>query len=162
MSSYDARPSGCTPFEEELVNAMNTFANSTKAPDFDTTGMVHRTRRRRATAIAGIATALIVAGGGTAIASMSGGSHTPARPAATTGAKNTTLLYDDHGVIIPINLAGMDLVLAKQQFEKAQLKLGTVNKAACGGKPGSVIGVSPHSPKKVSTGDTVNVTLCSG
>ncbi|MGH1553055.1 hypothetical protein ACRAWF_16690 [Streptomyces sp. L7] len=33
MSSYDSRPSGCTPF----------FAHSTGSPAFDTAGMVHRT-----------------------------------------------------------------------------------------------------------------------
>lgn len=43
MSSHDPRSSGCTPFEEELINAMNDFAHSTDSPAFDTTGMVHRT-----------------------------------------------------------------------------------------------------------------------
>lgn len=167
MSSYDARPSGCTPFEEELVKSMNTFANSAEAPAFDTTGMVHRTRRRRATVVAGIATTLIVAGGGTALASMTGGSHTPAKSVATATAtdhKKATLVLDDHeGLVIPIDLTGVDLATAKGQLLKAQLKLGTVVKGiAVGCKSASVIEVSPHSPKTVDKGDTVNVTLCAG
>ncbi|MEU9782494.1 hypothetical protein AB0H92_16280 [Streptomyces phaeochromogenes] len=31
-----------------------------------------------------------------------------------------------------------------------------------GGKPGTVIQVDPHSPRTVTNGDTVNVTLCAG
>lgn len=64
MTSHDARSSGrtgYTPFEEELVNAMNEFANSADAPSVDTVGIVRKTRRKRVTAIAGLAAALIVA-----------------------------------------------------------------------------------------------------
>lgn len=81
------------PFEEELVNAMNDFANSAAAPAFDSAGIVRRTRRRRNTSIAGIAAALIVAGGGTAIAT--GGSDAPkpvsvaTKPASVATSPNT-------------------------------------------------------------------------
>ncbi|MGI5457486.1 hypothetical protein ACQEWB_30840 [Streptomyces sp. CA-249302] len=73
MTSYDdARPSGCTPFEEELVNAMNDYAGSADASAFDIApGILRRTRRRRTVGIAAVATALIAAGGGTALATMS-------------------------------------------------------------------------------------------
>lgn len=98
MSSHDPRSSGCTPFEEELINAMNDFAHSTATPAFDTADMVHRTRRRRATLIAGVAAALIVAGGGTALASMTGGtSPTTAEKPMTTA---TTKGSDDKKAIL--------------------------------------------------------------
>ena len=174
MSSYDPRPSGCTPFEEELINAMNDFAHSTDSPAFDTAGMVHRTRRRRATLIAGFAATLIAAGGGTALASMSDGASqaTPAATtAATTAAATTTV---DHakatfllgGITkepIAVDLTGHDLLTAKGQIEKGQLKLGTVVKVVSPGcKPASVVELTPHSPKIVFKGDTVDVKLCAG
>ncbi|WP_327400417.1 hypothetical protein OG194_09520 [Streptomyces sp. NBC_01288] len=166
MSSYDPRPSGCTPFEEELINAMNDFAHSTDSPAFDTTGMVHRTRRRRATLIAGVATALIVAGGGTALASISGsGSQTAARTTASTvdHEKATFLLGGLSKTPIPVDLTGQDLATAKQQFLKAQLKMGTIVKTQSPGcKPASVVELTPHSPKIVVKGDTVDVKLCAG
>lgn len=167
MTPHDSLPfrgTAFTPFEEELVNAMNDFANAAETPTFDTPGMVRKTRRRRTTVIAGIAAAFIVAGGGTALASMAGGSETGKPAAATTATTKeaATVLYDNRGVTIPIDMSGLDLVLAKQQLLKAELKLGTVSKAACNGKPGSVIAADPHTPKTVSRGDSVNLTLCSG
>ncbi|WP_406452902.1 hypothetical protein OH768_12100 [Streptomyces sp. NBC_01622] len=165
MSSYDPRSSGCTPFEEELINAMNDFAHSTDSPAFDTAGMVHRTRRRRATLIAGFAAALIAAGGGTALASISG-SASQATPAATTTvdhAKATFLLGGLTKEPIAVDLTGQDLATAKGQFEKAQLKLGTVVKVVSPGcKSATVVELTPHSPKIVVKGDTVNVKLCAG
>jgi len=170
MSSYDPRSSGCTPFEEELINAMDDFAHSTDTPAFDTAGMVHRTRRRRATLVAGFAAALIAAGGGTALASMGdGASHTVAKPAATATTptvdhkKATFLLAYGKSGPIAVDLTGWDLATAKGQFLKAGLKLGTVTKVsspAC--KPGSVVEVTPHAPKVVETGDTIEVKLCAG
>jgi hypothetical protein len=176
MTSYDSNdswPFGCahhTPFEEELVNAMNDFANSADAPTFDAPGITRRSRRKRATAIAGIAAALIVVGGGTALASITGGSDAPkpAPAAAITAAPDkdaaTLLFAHDAGVDIPIDLRGASLDDAKGQIAKTQTKLGTVSKVDCGkyGKPGTVIQVDPHSPKTVANGDTVNVTLCAG
>ena len=170
MSSSDPRSSSCTPFEEELINAMNDFAHSTDSPAFDTAGMVHRTRRRRATLIAGVATALIVAGGGTALASMTGGtSQTAAKPATTTTTKGSDykkailLLSYGKGGPVAIDFTGTDLRTTKGQFLKAGLKLGTVSSVNSPGcKPGSVVEVTPHAPKIVETGDTVNVKLCVG
>ena len=165
MSPYDPRPSGCTPFEEELINAMNDFAHSTDSPAFDTAGMVTRTRRRRATLIAGVATALIVAGGGTALASMTGAaSHTTAKPAASTTVDHnraTFLLSLSKTGPIAVDLTGVDLKTAKGQFLKAQLKLGNVSKVSSPGcKPTSVVEVSPHAPTVVESGDTIDVKLC--
>jgi hypothetical protein len=172
MSSYHLRSSGCTPFEEELINAMNDFAHSTDSPAFDTAGMVHRTRRRRATLIAGIATALIVAGGGTALASMTGGTspttaEKPMTTATTKGSdhKKAILLLDfgKGGGPVPIDFTGTDLRTTKGQFLKAGVKLGTVSSVNSPGcEPGSVVEVTPHAPKIVKTGDTVNVKLCVG
>lgn len=166
MSSSNPRPSGCTSFEEELVNAMNNFAHSTDAPAFDTAGMVHRTRRGRTALIAGVAAALIVAGGGTALASMTGVSQTSAQPAATTTVdhnKATFLLGGLTKEPIPVDLTGVDLDGAKGQLLKAQLKLGSITKVVSPGcKSATVVEVTPHSPKIVTEGDTVNVKLCAG
>ncbi|MFD5762118.1 hypothetical protein ACFWIZ_45015 [Streptomyces sp. NPDC127044] len=168
MTSHDARSSGrtgYTPFEEELVNAMNEFANSADAPSVDTDGIVRKTRRKRVTAIAGLAAALIVAGGGTALATAVTNGSSPAKPAAATasaGNDATTVLLK--GSKFPLDFAGLDLDFAKQLLLKGQLKLGTVSKVDCGknGKPGSVHSVDPHSPKTVSIGATINLTLCTG
>ncbi|WP_344596412.1 hypothetical protein [Streptomyces violaceusniger] len=141
---------------------MNDFVNAAEAPDFDTAGIVRRARRKRATAIAGIATALIVAGGGTALASINSGSDT-SKPAADSTGRDTTLLYTfDDGATLPIDMGGWDQESVRVQFLKMRVK-GEYAKAATGTcKPGSVIGVSPHSPQTVDTGDTVKVTLCAG
>lgn len=172
MSSHDPRSSGCTPFEEELINAMNDFAHSTDSPAFDTTGMVHRARRRRATLIAGVATALIVAGGGTALASMTGGTspttaEKPMTTATTKGSdyKKAILLLDfgKGGGPVEIDFTGTDLRTTKGQFLKADLKLGTVSSVNSSGcKPDTVVEVTPHAPKIVKAGDIVNVKLCAG
>ncbi|WP_262056369.1 hypothetical protein [Streptomyces sp. STR69] len=172
MSSYDPRSSGCTPFEEELINAMNDFAPSTDSPAFDTAGMVHRTRRRRATLIAGFAAVLIAAGGGTALASMTGGTspttaEKPMTTATTKGSdyKKAILLLDfgKGGGPVAIDFTGTDLRTTKGRFLKAGIKLGTVSSVNSSGcKPDSVVEVTPHAPKIVKTGDTVNVKLCVG
>lgn len=167
MTSHDARPSsrtGYTPFEEELVNAMNAFANSADAPTVDTVGIVRKTRRKRVTAIAGLAAALIVAGGGTALATAVSNGSDASRPAATTTATDDATTVLVNGSKIKREFAGLDLDFAKQLLMKSQLKLGTVGKVDCGknGKPGSVHSVDPHSPKTVSIGATINLTLCAG
>lgn len=167
MTSYgDARPSGCTPFEEELMNAMNRFANSVEAPDFDASQILRRTRRRRTIGIAAVAAALIAAGGGTALAtSVAGGSNSaPAATSTATDSDATTMLYlFSDGQNVPIDFAGWSLDGAKAYVEKTQTKLGTVTeKAVKGCKPGSVLGVSPHAPKTVKKGDTVDFTVCAG
>ena len=170
MTSYgDGQPSGCTPFEEELMNAMNRFANSAEAPDFDAPQILRRTRRRRTIGVTAVAAALVAAGGGTALAASvaHGGGSSNSTPAAVTrtavNSDSTTLLFNNHGVKIPINFAGLDLTMAKQQLQKAGMKLGTVGKGSVKNcKPTSVIGVAPHSPKVVNSGDTINLTLCAG
>ncbi|MFK0280678.1 hypothetical protein ACIQVL_09430 [Streptomyces sp. NPDC090499] len=147
---------------------MNEFANSADAPSVDTVGIVRKTRRRRVTAIAGLAAALIVAGGGTALATaVTSGSHAVKPAAATTattaaGNDATNVLLKDSK--FPLEFAGLDLDFAKQLLLKSRLKLGTVSKVDCGkdGKPGSVHAVDPHSPKTVSIGATINLTLCAG
>lgn len=150
------------------MNAMNRFANSAEAPDFDAPQILRRTRRRRTTGIAAVAAALIVAGGGTALAtSVAGGGSSGSTPAATSTATDsdaTTMLYvHPQGQTIPIDFAGWSLHGAKAYMEKTQTKLGPVTeKAVKGCKPGSVLGVSPHAPKTVKAGDTVSFTVCAG
>ncbi|MET9081834.1 hypothetical protein ABZX77_07995 [Streptomyces sp. NPDC004237] len=148
---------------------MNEFANSADAPSVDTVGIVRKTRRKRVTAIAGLAAALIVAGGGTALATAAANGSHAAKPAAATTATSTATGNDATNVLLkgskfPLEFAGLDLDFAKQLLLKGQLKLGTVSKVDCGknGKPGSVHSVDPHSPKTVSIGATINLTLCAG
>ncbi|MEU5596316.1 PASTA domain-containing protein [Streptomyces sp. NPDC020298] len=147
------------------MNAMNRFANSAETPGFDAPQIVRRTRRRRTLGIAAVAAALIAAGGGTALATSASGGTSQSAASSTAAASNaTTLQYrTPDGVIIPIDFAGLDLVFAKQELLKTQTKLGTVTKKAVKNcKPGSVVGVSPHAPAIVKSGDTVNLTLCAG
>ncbi|MFI7504379.1 PASTA domain-containing protein [Streptomyces sp. NPDC049687] len=143
---------------------MNRFANSADAPEFDAPGIVRRTRRRRTVGIAAVAVGLILAGGGTALATnVAGGSNsTPAASGTTGGSDATTMLYGEDPTI-PIDFAGWSLEGAKTYLAKTQTKLGTVTeKAVKGCKPGSVIGVSPHAPAIVHNGDTVGFTVCAG
>lgn len=168
MTSYGSRPPGCTgstPFEEELVNAMNDFVNAAEAPDFDTAGMVRKARRKRATAIAGIATALVVVGGGTALASINGGSDTSKPAAVDTANTDPEAAYVAlEGSKYKLDFGGLSLDFAKQQLLKSQLNLGKVGEVDCGknGKPGTVVEVSPHSPNAVSKGARINLILCAG
>lgn len=146
------------------MNAMNSYADSAEAPDFDAPQILRRTRRRRTVGIAAVAAALIAAGGGTALATSVAGGDSPTPAASTTaaGSDATTMLYGDDPTI-PIDFAGWSLEGAKSYLVKTQTKLGTVSKKAVKGcKPGSVIGVSPHAPKIVHNGDTVSFTICAG
>ncbi|MFE3828847.1 PASTA domain-containing protein [Streptomyces sp. NPDC059092] len=166
MTGYVPPPSdgrsGDTHFEQELVTALNDFANTSPAPHFDAAGIQRRVGRKRVGLIAAVVAAIAVAGGGTALATVAGGgSDAPASAAVTTtaDADAATLLYEG----IRIELAGAHPDNAKAALQKAQLKLGTVSKAKVPNcKPGSVIGVDPHSPATVTNGDTVNLTLCAG
>ncbi|WP_280887296.1 PASTA domain-containing protein [Streptomyces sp. LBL] len=144
---------------------MNRFANSTEAPEFDAPQIVRRTRRRRTAGIAAVAAALILGGGGTALAtSVVGGDAEPTASSTATQNDATTMLYGTPGgVIIPIDFGGWNIDSAKTYMQKTQTKVGTVTKKAVKGcKPTSVIGVSPHAPKTVQNGDTVNFTVCAG
>lgn len=150
-------------FEKELVTALNDFANTSPAPHFDATGIKTRTRRRRAGFIAGISAALILAGGGTALATVGTGTHDapPTSPRATT--TKTTVKGDVTTVpyVKPFDLKGMDLYLAKAALAQAGLKVGKVTHGVVDNcKPGSVIAVSPLSPTVLHSGDKVDLTLC--
>jgi hypothetical protein len=174
MTFHVSRPSdgtGYSPFEQELVNAMNEFVSTSDAPQFDASVIARVARRKRATAIAGISAALIVVGGGTALAAGAvGGSHTTGPAAAshtshtTTAGKNaTTVLYGfDNGGTTPLELGGLDPVGARALLTKAQItpEFGKASSPGC--KPTSVIAVSPHAPTVVHAGGTVKVTLCAG
>ncbi|MFC4499932.1 MULTISPECIES: PASTA domain-containing protein [Streptomyces] len=141
---------------------MNRFANSAETPDFDAPQILRRTRRRRTIGIAAVAAALIAGGGGTALAtSVASNSSSPAAAASTSASSDATTILYVGGATIPIDFAGMDLVLAKPLLEKTQTKLGTVTKKAVTGcKPGSIIEVSPHAPATVKKGDAVNFVIC--
>jgi hypothetical protein len=134
---------------------------------------VRKTRRRRNTAIAGIAAALIVAGGGTAIATVGSDAPKPASvatKAASVATSPTTPTHNQAAKILVegdkegMEFEGLSLDFAKMYLLKAGLELGTVGTTDCGkkGKPGTVIAVDPHEPKVVSVGATINLTLCAG
>ncbi|MGW1046473.1 hypothetical protein [Streptomyces sp. NPDC002547] len=167
MRSHDSQPSGCTLFEQELVNAMNDFVNTAETPHFDTAAIKRGARRKRTTAIAGIATALVVAcGAGTALAVTTGdsGSHTAVQTAAdSTAADSTTLLVrTSDGKTATTQLAGATAMRAKATLVRFGLTptFTRVQKADCE-KPGdAVVSLSPHAPTVVHAGDTVLVTTC--
>ncbi|WP_328316324.1 hypothetical protein [Streptomyces sp. NBC_00388] len=164
MSPHDSPSSGCTSFEQELVNAMNDFATTTRTPHFDTAAIARGARRKRATAIAGVATALVVAGAGTALAvgAVGGGSDT-ARPAAAATADSTTVLYgSSSGRTITVPLAGKDSAEARAALVRLRLTPDFTRARAAGCKQATVIKVSPHAPAVLHTGDTVHMTVCIG
>ncbi|MEV0844989.1 hypothetical protein AB0J21_03705 [Streptomyces sp. NPDC049954] len=164
MSSHGSRPSGCSPFEQELVNAMNDFVNAAEKPHFDTATIARGARRKRATAIAGIATALVVAGAGTALAfgAVGNDAHT-ARPAATATVSSTTVLYGSiNGKTVTVPLADMDSIEARRALVSHRLTPDFTRAHVAGCKPATVISVSPHAPTVVRAGGTVHVTTCAG
>jgi hypothetical protein len=166
MTSHPSRHCGCaayTPFEQELVNAMNDFVNSADAPQIDTAAIARGARRKRTTAVAGIAAALLLAGAGTALATS--GSHhaqpassaTHKKPARTADKNLTTVQYGE----IPIQVGGFNLDMAEAELgAKAGLKIAVVKASPEGCKPTSILAVSPHAPTVVHKGDTVTLTVC--
>ncbi|WP_329321353.1 PASTA domain-containing protein [Streptomyces sp. NBC_01262] len=152
-------------FEQELVTALNDFANASPAPHFDATGIKSRARRKRAGFIAAVAAVLIVGGGSTALATVGSGSQ-DARPAATHATATKTKNTDKGNVttvpfVKPFDLRGVSLASAKEALANAGLKLGTVTHGAIDNcTPGSVIAVSPLSPTILYGGETVDLGLC--
>jgi hypothetical protein len=101
MMSNDAWPSGrngYTPFEEELVNAMRDFANSSDAPDFAPDAIIRGSARRRTRMLitAGVAATFIMAGGGTALA-VTGNSGPAATSRPVTGTSPTAARHTETG-----------------------------------------------------------------
>ena len=91
--------------------------------------------------------------------------NAPRKPSSTaTKSDATTLLYGfSDGQTLPIDFGGWNLEGAKSYLLKTRTKLGTVGKTHVEGcKPGSVVGVDPHAPEIVKSGDTVGLTLCAG
>lgn len=168
MTSYDdARPfGGRTPFEEELMNAMNQYADSAEAPEFDAPRILRRTRRRRTLGVAAVAAALIAVGTGTALATSStggGNSSTPAATSTATGSDATTVLYSHaKGGTVPVDFEGWNSQDVRAYMSKMRTKAEFTKEAVKGCKPGSVIGVSPHAPETVKKGDTITFALCAG
>lgn len=165
MSSYGSGSSGCTPFEQELVNAMNDFVNTAETPRFDTAAIARGARRKRATAIAGFAAALVVAGAGTALATgaVSNGSHA-SRPAnAATSADSTTLRYNASGSEIgTIKFAGKKSAEIRAMFVRLGLTPDFTRTPVANCEQSTVVAISPHAPTVVHPGDTVHVTVCAG
>ncbi|WP_328327992.1 hypothetical protein [Streptomyces sp. NBC_00455] len=167
MNSHGSQPSGCTPFEQELVNAMNDFARTTDTPAFDSAAIARGARRKRTMAIAGIATALVVAGAGTALAvgNVGSSSHTskPTASAAASAADSTTFLVrTSDGTIARETLAGAPSTRARVGLVHFGLtpKFTRVKKADCPQPEDAVISLSPHAPTVLNAGDTVLVTTC--
>jgi hypothetical protein len=166
MSSHGSRPSGCTPFEQELVNAMNDFAHTAEAPAFDTAAIARGARRKRATAVAGIAAALVVAGAGTALAAgaVGIGSHT-SRPAAAASAPadgTTVLVGSRNGATVTVPLAGVTSTGARAALVRLGVTPSFSRTPVAGCPQATDVAVSPHAPAVVHRGDTVHVTVCAG
>jgi hypothetical protein len=150
-------------FEQELVTALNDFANTSPAPHFDATGIKSRTRRKRAGFIAAVSAVVIVAGAGTALATVGTGSHAARTTAAHTTATKTTVKGNVTTVpyVKPFDLKGMNLAEAKAALAQADLKVGTITHGVVDNcKPGSVIAVSPLSPTILHGGEKVDLALC--
>lgn len=166
MTSHGSQSSGCTPFEQELMIAMNDFAHSARTPHFDTAAIARRARRKTATSIAGIATALLVAGAGTALAAGTVGGASPAsRPTAatTTAADNTTVVFGErNGTTVTVPLAGVTSPGARAALVRLKLTPEFSRTPVAGCKQSTVVSVSPHAPTVVHAGDTVHVTVCAG
>jgi hypothetical protein len=152
-----------TFFEQEPVTALNDFANTSPAQHFDATGIKSRTRRRRAGFITAVSAVVIVAGGGTALATVGTGSHA----SGTTIAHSTTTTSPVKGdtttvpYVKPFSLKGMNLAMATEALGVAGLKVGTITHGVVDNcKPGSVIDVSPLAPTIVHAGDKVDLGLC--
>ncbi|MEW1773574.1 hypothetical protein [Streptomyces sp. NPDC086777] len=167
MSSRDSQPSGCTLFEQELVNAMNDFVNTADAPHFDTAVIERGARRKRATAIAGIATALAVAcGAGTALAAgaVGGTAHSSQQAAAGSNAADSTtlLVRTSDGRIAKEQLAGASASRARVALVHFDLTptFTRVKMSDCKKQEDAVVAISPHAPTVVHAGDTVLVTTC--
>ncbi|MFK0108439.1 hypothetical protein [Streptomyces sp. NPDC091217] len=167
MRSHDSQPSGCALFEQELVNAMNDFVNTAETPHFDTAVIERGARRKRATAIAGIATALVVAcGAGTALAAgvAGSGSHTSVQTAAdSTATDSTTLLVrTSDGTTAREQLAGVSAARARLTLVRFHLTptFTRVRMSDCKKQEDAVVALSPHAPTVVHAGDTVLVTTC--
>ncbi|MEU1529859.1 hypothetical protein [Streptomyces fagopyri] len=145
---------------------MNDFANTAETPAFDTAAIARRARRKQATSIAGIATALLVVGAGTALAAGAVGSapHTARPTAATTAsAVNTTVLYGSrNGTTVTVPLAGVNSAGARAALVRLHLTPEFSRTPVAGCKQSTVVSVSPHAPTVVHAGDTIHVTVCAG
>ncbi|MFF4901412.1 hypothetical protein [Streptomyces sp. NPDC001068] len=146
---------------------MNDFVKTAETPRFDTAVIERGARRKRATAIAGIATALVVAcGAGTALAAgvVGSGSHTSAQTTADrTGADDTTLLVrTGDGTVAKEHLAGVSASRARGALVHFGLTptFTRVKMSDCEQPEDSVVAISPHAPTVVRAGDTVLVTTC--
>lgn len=196
MTPYDdVRPSGRgggTPFEQELVSAMNDFADSATAPAFEPDVIARSSRRKRGVAVAALTAAAVIVGAGTALATIGHGTN-GAGPAA--GAKPTVpataspaitevnarwhfaqvelVTQKGHG-LATIDLAGLTLKDAKTMLSQHNLRTGSITWAPCTGRRGTVLMVFHGTPRLVKAvgdpdylkgmklTDTVNVDLCSG
>ncbi|WP_037913141.1 hypothetical protein [Actinacidiphila yeochonensis] len=165
MRSNGSRTSGRTLFEQELVNAMNDFVNTAETPTFDTAAIASSARRKRVTAVAGIAAALIAVGAGTALAATakSGSQSTSAASSASQAASGSTTLRVEgrDGTVSSISLAGANSARARAVLVNAGLtpSFTRTHVAGCAAE-GAVISVSPHAPTVVHVGDTILVSTC--
>ncbi|MEU1345532.1 hypothetical protein [Streptomyces sp. NPDC005776] len=142
---------------------MNDFAHTAETPHFDTAAIAHGARRKRATALVGIVSALVVAGAGTALA-VGITSHT-ARPttAAATAADSTTVLYrSSAGKTVSIPLAGLNSTGVRRALVPLRITPSFTRARVAGCRPAMVVAVSPHAPTVVHPGDTVRLTTCEG
>ncbi|MEU9128761.1 PASTA domain-containing protein [Kitasatospora sp. NPDC048540] len=193
MTRHEPQPSGCaeiSAFEQELVDAMNDFADTSGTPRFDATAIRRRARRKPLTAGVGLAVTIAVIGGGTALAAVSG---SPQNPAAGVNAAasdtpsplpslpgNPTRIVQSPGQVVPRPgyatvpaVIGRDVAsLASDSGRMTGLKVGKVTEQdGCTQPAGTVIAqspppVTPVSPgvgrlTEVQLGSAIDVIVCS-
>ncbi|MER6442339.1 hypothetical protein ABT275_39340 [Streptomyces sp. NPDC001185] len=150
---------------------MNDFVSAAETPHFETAVIERGARRKRATAIAGIATALVVAGGaGTALAAGAvggSGSHTSEQTVASTAADSTAadstlLVRTSGGKTVKVQLAGVTAAKARAALVHLHVpvKFTGVQTPDCKKQNDQVVAVSPNAPTVVHAGDMVSVKLC--
>lgn len=151
--------------EQELVTALNDFANTSPTPHFDAVGIRRHTRRKRAGFVAVVSAVVVAAGVGTALAAAGTGSHT-ARPAAahTTTSPTAAPVKGDVTTVPyvkPFDLKGVSLAAAEKALAAARLKVGTVTHGVVDNcKPGTIISVSPLAPTVLYGGEKVDLDVC--
>jgi hypothetical protein len=127
---------------------------------------LERARRKQATAIAGIAAALVVAGAGTALAAgvVGDGAHASHAAAAHSAASDgtTVLVRSRDGGTVTLPLTGMDSAQARAALVQRGLTPDFTRTPVAGCAQSTVVAVSPHAPTVVRARATIHVTVCTG
>jgi hypothetical protein len=156
-------------FEQDVLDAMNSFADNTRPPTFDGQAIHRRTRRGRGLAVAATAFAVIAVGTGTAFAlqsptptaqtaaaksaaasgQLSTGSGTPTGSGTVTATPSASA--EAHSVTVP-NVVGMSSAQAVTTLAAAGFPITTRT-------TGTVVSQNPAAGAEVAAGSTVTLVL---